>query len=142
MTRLEIIETCLYAADLDSARDFYTRILGLELFQEESGRHLFFRCGARMLLIFNPERTNDPSGDLPPHGVAGAAHVAFGVPASEWGLWTGRIREAGISIERQIEWPRGGSSIYFRDPAGNSVELTTAATWQISESSLFHEIAE
>jgi hypothetical protein len=32
-------------------------------------------------------------------------------------------------IEKEFGWPRGGRSIYFRDPAGNSVELVTPGLW-------------
>jgi catechol 2,3-dioxygenase-like lactoylglutathione lyase family enzyme len=39
---------------------------------------------------------------------------------------------AGISIEAEIRWPRGGASVYVRDPAGNSVELAPARIWGIA----------
>jgi catechol-2,3-dioxygenase len=29
----------------------------------------------------------------------------------------------GIAIEHEQRWPQGTYSLYFRDPAGNSVEL-------------------
>ena len=34
-----------------------------------------------------------------------------------------------LVIEKEMEWPRGGRSLYFRDPAGNSVELITPGLW-------------
>ena len=36
--------------------------------------------------------------------------------------WREQLRQAGISIEREVDWDEGGRSIYFRDPAGNVVE--------------------
>jgi catechol 2,3-dioxygenase-like lactoylglutathione lyase family enzyme len=39
--------------------------------------------------------------------------------------------ESGVEIEAEVEWPPGGKSIYFRDPAGNSVELVTPGVWQL-----------
>jgi len=28
-----------------------------------------------------------------------------------------------------VKWPRGGTSLYFRDPAGHLVELATPGLW-------------
>jgi catechol 2,3-dioxygenase-like lactoylglutathione lyase family enzyme len=44
-------------------------------------------------------------------------------------VWQEHLQRQGVTIEAQVTWPRGGHSIYFRDPAGNSVELTTPSTW-------------
>jgi catechol 2,3-dioxygenase-like lactoylglutathione lyase family enzyme len=35
----------------------------------------------------------------------------------------------GIEIEADFRWPNGARSLYFRDPAGNSVELADPAIW-------------
>ncbi|WP_227254645.1 VOC family protein [Frigoriglobus tundricola] len=35
----------------------------------------------------------------------------------------------GIAIEKEVTWPRGGRSLYIRDPASNSVELVTPGAW-------------
>ena len=43
--------------------------------------------------------------------------------------WRDRLAAARVEIEAEIEWPRGGRSIYVRDPAGNSVELAPAGIW-------------
>ena len=40
-----------------------------------------------------------------------------------------RLQDHGIEIEKEVKWPRGGRSLYFRDPAGNSVELVTPGCW-------------
>jgi catechol 2,3-dioxygenase-like lactoylglutathione lyase family enzyme len=40
-----------------------------------------------------------------------------------------KLQESSVVIEQKVEWPRGGKSIYFRDPAGNSVELVTPGVW-------------
>jgi catechol 2,3-dioxygenase-like lactoylglutathione lyase family enzyme len=34
-----------------------------------------------------------------------------------------------VEIEREITWPLGGRSVYFRDPAGNSVEFVEGEIW-------------
>ena len=65
-----ILETALYAADLDAAEAFYGGVLGLEKVSRQGNRHLFYRCGPGILLIFNPTETTAggsrrPSGSSP-----------------------------------------------------------------------------
>ncbi len=132
-----VLETCLYAADLGGVRPFYREVLGFELIAEEEGRHLFFRCGEAMLLVFNPEKTASGStlvGEVPvpAHGAHGPGHAAFRVEEAELGAWRERLKECGVAIESEIAWPKGGWSIYFRDPAGNSLELATPAVWGLA----------
>jgi catechol 2,3-dioxygenase-like lactoylglutathione lyase family enzyme len=124
----KITETAIYVDDLDAAETFYRDVLGLEVGGKEAGRHVFFRVGDGMLLAFNPDATL--VGDiLPPHGARGPGHFAFGVRAEALDDWRRRLEGHGIAIEKEVGWPRGGHSIYFRDPAGNSVELVTPGLW-------------
>ena len=129
VTALTILETCLYADDLVAAERFYRDVLGLQLVNRKAGRHIFFRCGSTMLLVFRSEASRDPAADVPPHGCVGAGHVAFQVPPSELDDWRARLVEQGIEIERVVDWPGSEQSIYFRDPAGNSLELAPASIW-------------
>jgi catechol 2,3-dioxygenase-like lactoylglutathione lyase family enzyme len=124
-----ILETALYAADLAAAEDFYTRVLGLETFSRVEGRHLFFRLADAMLLIFNPEQTALSGQDVPPHGAHGPGHAAFTIQESELDAWRGHLESEGVEIEKEVEWPNGGRSLYFRDPAGNSLELASPRIW-------------
>jgi catechol 2,3-dioxygenase-like lactoylglutathione lyase family enzyme len=129
VTPLRVLETALYADDLDSAEVFYTTVLDLELDSKADGRHLFFKCGQAMLLIFNAGATAVQTGLVPPHGTTGAGHVAFSVDATDLDAWIEQIESRGVDVEARVDWPAGGRSIYFRDPAGNSLELTTPQTW-------------
>ena len=123
-----IVETAIYVDDLDAAEAFYRDVLGLEVLGMESGRHVFFKVGDGVLLAFNPESTL--KGDmLPPHGTRGPGQFALGVRADGLGGWRRRLEENGVEIEKEVEWPRGGKSLDFRDPAGNSVELVTPGLW-------------
>ena len=128
----KILETCLYVNDLEEAKEFYTQVLGLEVFSQMENRHLFFRCGGQMFLLFNPEETSirRPGWVVPTHGARGPGHIAFRIPQSEIPDWRRVLKERKVDIEVEIDWPRGGHSIYFRDPAGNSVELATEGTWK------------
>jgi catechol 2,3-dioxygenase-like lactoylglutathione lyase family enzyme len=51
----EILEACVYADDLAAAERFYAGVLGMEVIARVEGRHVFFRCGGRVFLVFNPQ---------------------------------------------------------------------------------------
>ena len=131
-----ILESCLYVDDLEKAEHFYSQVLGLEVESQQTGRHVFFHCGKRMLLLFNPLASRDTAGDIPPHGAFGPGHLAFGILEAELPAWAERLEQHGVAIEKVIEWPRGGRSLYFRDPAGNSLELATPKIWGIGEDTI------
>jgi catechol 2,3-dioxygenase-like lactoylglutathione lyase family enzyme len=133
-----VLETCLYATDLPAAERFYTSVLGLEVISREPGRHVFFRTGRGVFLLFNSEHTsaqvtNVAGVEIPLHGTRGAGHVAFAVTDSSLPTWQERLQQAGIAIEAEVRWPGGGHSFYFRDPAGNSVELATPRLWGLED---------
>lgn len=133
-----VLETCLYATDLDAAERFYAGALDLTVFAREPGRHVFFRCGHAMLLVFDPSRTLDAPGavggvPVPTHGTTGPGHICFRVPEADLARWRTRLNGAGIAIEAEIQWPRGGTSLYLRDPAGNSVELAPSRIWGLQD---------
>jgi catechol 2,3-dioxygenase-like lactoylglutathione lyase family enzyme len=128
-----ILETVLYAKDLGAAEVFYREVLGLDPFVRVAGRHLFYRCGNQVLLIFNPVATSVPPVPgvlpVPPHGAQGPGHICFRATAAEIDAWAGRLAAKGIAIEADFEWPAGGRSIYFRDPAGNCLEIAEPRIW-------------
>ncbi|HLF25642.1 MAG TPA: VOC family protein [Anaerolineae bacterium] len=130
-----VLETCLYVDDLQAAAEFYTRVLGLSLLSRVEGRHVFFRCGAGVFLLFNPATTiqpNNSSRGVPTHGAHGPGHAAFAMPHAEIANWREHLLQNGVAIEKEINWPGGGYSLYFRDPAGNSLELATPKTWGLA----------
>jgi catechol 2,3-dioxygenase-like lactoylglutathione lyase family enzyme len=137
MTIAAVLETCLYAADLEAAERFYGDALGLPVVAHVAGRHVFFRCGPGMLLVFDADHTTASAGQVggvpvPTHGARGPGHVCFRIEGDALPSWRERLVRAGIAIEAEIRWPRGGESIYVRDPAGNSVELAPARIWGIT----------
>lgn len=129
MKATRIFETCLYAEDLSAAERFYSHVLGLEVVSRSEGRGIAFRCGPGVLLVFNPQRTRIADRDVPPHGADGVGHVAFLALPAELEGWRQHLRSSGTPIEREVNWPEGGCSLYFRDPAGNVVELAPPTLW-------------
>lgn len=132
-----VLETCLYAEDLEECARFYEQVIGLERFSSVDGRHVFFRWARGVFLLFDPRATSAEDGEVPPHGASGAGHVAFAVPADRLQEWREHLDRRATSIEREVRWPSGGRSLYLRDPAGNSVEITSPGIWSISEGDLF-----
>lgn len=128
-----LLEAALYAHDLDAAEAFYGGLLGLERVVRAGDRHVFFRVGDAILLIFNPEETEQPNPGakfpVPPHGARGPGHVCFAATRAEIDAWRTRLAAAGIGIEADFDWPNGARSIYFRDPAGNSIEMAERGLW-------------
>ena len=55
----------------------------------------------------------------------------MGIEAESLDAWRQHLETQKVAIEMEVEWPAGGKSIYFRDPAGNSVELVTPGIWQL-----------
>lgn len=128
-----ILETALYADDLDAAEAFYGNILGLEKITRSGNRHVFYRVGSGILLIFNPDETVHPAADgalpVPAHGATGAGHACFRLDGDDFAAMIDRLRLNGIEIESDFSWPNGARSIYFRDPAGNSLECAEPRLW-------------
>lgn len=124
----KIFETVLYALDLRAAEQFYRDVIGLETISH-SELSVSFRCGDGVLLVFDPRKSGAPDRGVPSHGTSGAGHVAFAAKHEELQSWKQRLRDAGVPIETEVEWEQGGRSIYFRDPAGNSVELAPPTLW-------------
>jgi catechol 2,3-dioxygenase-like lactoylglutathione lyase family enzyme len=127
-TIAHLVEAAVYADDLTQAEEFYREVLGLEPIGREPGRHVFFRVGPSVLLVFKADTTRQGT-TLPAHGATGPGHFALGIATEEWEAWRARLRDHGVRIEKEMQWPRGGRSLYFRDPAGNSVELITPGCW-------------
>jgi len=128
-----ILEAALYVDDLDAAERFYGDVLGLERIVRVGARHVFYRVGDGVLLIFNPEETCKPPGNpdlpVPPHGARGPGHFCFAVEGTAFDDWCARLEAAGVEIEADFHWPNGARSIYFRDPAGNSLEMAEPRLW-------------
>jgi len=127
----QLSEAAIYTSDLEAAERFYNGVLGLDVISIMEDRGIAFRCGATVLLAFDPARTRIPDAGVPTHGATGAGHIAFVIDDSEIERWRKRLRESGVAIESEVDWPSGGRSLYFRDPAGNVVELAPPTLWQL-----------
>lgn len=129
-----ILETVIYCEDLNAARIFYEQVIGLEIYSVEPDRHLFYKVGSSMLLIFDPKNTSQAKvtisgATLPLHGADGQSHFAFQVRQNQFESIKANLDRHNVAIECELDWPGGGHSIYCRDPSGNSVEFATRRLW-------------
>lgn len=124
-----VLETCLYVDDLAAAEGFYRDVLGLQVVSRQGGRHVFFRCGSEMLLLFDPRASSELDANVPAHGPSGPGHVAFAISTEQGDAWSDHLSNHRVAVEQIVTWPNGIRSIYFRDPAGNSLELVSRRLW-------------
>lgn len=130
----KVVETCIYSSDLASMKNFYAGILGLPVIQEEQDKLIFLKAGKSMLLIFDPLRTKTNNGSLPAHGTPtppSSIHFAMEIEKQEYHASKKLLIDNNIVIEKEVDWNSDAKSIYFRDPAGNLVELITPGGWPV-----------
>lgn len=130
-----IIETALYVNNLDIAKEFYAKTFQLEVMVEsdvlvalnigDQNTLLLFKRGASLHTKYLS------GGEIPHHDANGRIHVCFAIDKQDLPDWKERLARCGIPLEGRTEWPKGGSSIYFRDPDENLVELLTPGCWPI-----------
>ncbi len=128
-----VLETSLYVADLDRAREFYQRVFGLEAFCHDARMCALGVAPGQVLLLFRHGTTTTPApvpcGFIPPHGATGPAHLCFAIPLNELSAWQAHLARHAIPVESRITWQRGSTSLYFRDPDGHSLEVATPGLW-------------
>ena len=133
----KIVETCIYSPDLKIMKDFYVNRLGLDLISEEERRHVFLKAGKSMLLIFNPENTSlAANSTFPTHGACTpplSIHFALEIEQAGYEAAKNLLVQNKIAIEKEMSWGSGGKSVYFRDPAGNLVEIVTKGQWPVED---------
>jgi catechol-2,3-dioxygenase len=130
----KVVETCIYSSDLASMKRFYAGVLGLLVVQEEKRKFVFLRAGKSMLLIFNPAKTIVDNDGLPAHGVQSppaSVHFAMEIQDHDYERWKELLSKNRITVEQEVSWKGRSRSLYFRDPAGNLVELMTPGGWPV-----------
>ena len=127
-----IVETCINVADMSRARAFYESVLGFEAMVHDE-RFCAFRVGTQVLLVFTKGASDQHApvsgGVIPPHDTVGAGYFAFAVSKDNVHAWRERLAQRRIQVESEVQWERGGHSIYFRDPDDNLLELASPGVW-------------
>ena len=128
-----LLETSLYVADLVRARRFYEAVFGFAAVFEDARMCALEVPGDGMLLLFRQGASTrpipTPGGEIPPHDGTGHLHLAFAISPDELARWEAHLDQAHVAIESRVTWPRGGMSLYFRDPDRHLVEIATPGLW-------------
>ena len=130
-----ILETALYTDDMAQARRFYEEVLELKPIFADDRLCAYGVADHDVLLLFRRGTTLEavtmPGGTIPGHDGSGPLHVAFAIGRDELDEWERRLASRQVEIEGRTDWPRGGRSIYFRDPDGHLLELATPGLWLV-----------
>jgi catechol 2,3-dioxygenase-like lactoylglutathione lyase family enzyme len=123
-----LLETALYVDDPVRSATFYRKLFSFEIIVESERLIAMAMPGRQVLLLFK----KGLSSTLPvPHDGKGQTHLAWAIPADSLTDWERRLAELALPILERTEWPRGGTSLYFRDPDGHLLELATPGVWTI-----------
>ena len=128
-----VLETSLYAADVERTAAFYRDLFGLTTLVDSPRLVALEVAGRHVLLVFQRGATAndvvDARGTIPGHDGSGRLHLALSIAAADLEAWRERLEERRIPIAGVYRWPRGGTSLYFRDPDEALVELATPGLW-------------
>lgn len=114
----------LTVADIDQTTDFYVRVLGMEPVTFGTGRRAL-RFGRHKLNLHQAGHELEPKARRPTPGSADLCLVT----TTPLDRVLGHLRAHGVPVE-EGPVPRTGAtgpitSVYFRDPDGNLVEVST-----------------
>ena len=107
-----IIESCLYVADVDRAAEWYGEIFGFPLIFQEGDRLRAMQVGEEQVLLLFKERgslrpATLPGGVIPAHDAAGPAHIAFSMRTAEAEQWEKHLSAHHVQIESVVNWGEG-----------------------------------
>jgi len=129
-----IAETAVHVEDLARSLQFYQGLFGFKKIAADDRLVALRVTRDQVFLIFKRNATlapvETPGGTIPPHSTDGQAHFAFTIPHVEWDAWQQQVQSRGITIESVVNWSPGVRSLYFRDPDGHLVELSTPGLWK------------
>ena len=125
-----MLETALYhdSESRDAMERFYGEVLGLAAVSRWPDG-VAFRAGAGVLLIFDRERLAARGGPIADHGTSGPGHACLLAAGDAYEQLRERIAAGGVEIVHDQQWPGGGRSFYFKDPAGNLLEVADRDIW-------------
>ena len=125
-----VLETVLYheGGGREGVERFYGELLGLPAVAGWPDG-VAFRVGGGVLLLFDRDRLAQRGGPIADHGATGPGHVCLRAEGDEYERWRAHLESAGVEVVHHSEWGGGGRSFYFKDPAGNLLEIADRDIW-------------
>jgi catechol 2,3-dioxygenase-like lactoylglutathione lyase family enzyme len=125
-----ILETALYhdSTEREEVERFYAETLALRQVSAWPDG-IAFRVGDGVLLLFDRDGLVERGGPIADHGSVGPGHACLVVRGPEYDGWKRRLGERGVEITHEHEWKGGRRSFYFKDPAGNLLEIADGDLW-------------
>ncbi len=128
-----LLETSLYARDLNRTAAFYRDLFGFRALIDSPRLVAFDVAERSVLLVFQSGSTEDDvvdaRGRIPGHDGRGRPHLALSIATEDLDAWRSRLIERSVEVVGEYRWPRGGTSLYIRDPDDALVELATPGLW-------------
>jgi catechol 2,3-dioxygenase-like lactoylglutathione lyase family enzyme len=125
-----VLETSLYydTGQREEMEALYRDVLGLPVVGDW-GDGTALRLGAGVLLLFDRGGLGGRDEPVADHGAAGPGHACLVAEPGEYEAWRERLSDGGVEVTHEQEWPGGGHSFYFKDPAGNLLEIADRDIW-------------
>jgi catechol 2,3-dioxygenase-like lactoylglutathione lyase family enzyme len=128
-----LLETSLYARDRERTAGFYRELFWFKTLVNTPRLTALEVPGRSVLLVFQAGETEadivDTRGTIPGHDGRGRLHLALSIAPENLCAWRVRLATRNIPLAGEYRWPRGGISLYFRDPDDALVELATPGLW-------------
>ena len=125
-----VLETALYhgRGGRDEVERFYGEVLGLPMIAGwEDG--VVFRVGSGVLLVFDRDLLPQRGGPIADHGTRGPGHACLQADDGDYERWREHLQGAGVEIVHEARWGDSARSFYFKDPAGNLLEIADRDFW-------------
>lgn len=125
-----ILETALYCdgGTRPEMERFYSEVLALrEVTRFDDG--VAYRVGGGILLLFDTQKLGRRAEPYSRHGAKGAGHICLAAARGAYEGWKQRLAGHEVRIDHEASWPGGARSVYFRDPAGNLIEIADRDLW-------------
>ena len=115
----------IYVTDLSQAENFYSKFLGMEVYNRIGEEQVLMKCGDTLLALFAKSDLITPVEPGAPEKPFGRVHFAVNVSIEDWEKARLEFEDVGITMSNTIDWGNH-NCFYITDPDGNLIELMSS----------------